>query len=157
MKTTDMTVTQGNDQFYPTPAALADKMLAGLDMNYVSSVLEPSAGKGDLVDVGLHLVLGHFFTAHLKCARRTGIGVRKLISFLATHTSYTFVLEKLKLRHSGKSLGVVAPSAPKRTPLHKNGSAYSGAVMHRETLYIKNHTLQILHPLSVLCSLFADI
>ena len=49
MKTTDMTVTQGNDQFYPTPAALAEKMLAGLDMNYVSSVLEPSAGKGDLV------------------------------------------------------------------------------------------------------------
>ena len=49
MKTTDMTVTQGNDQFYPTPAALAEKMLEGLDMNYVSSVLEPSAGKGDLV------------------------------------------------------------------------------------------------------------
>ena len=49
MRTTDMTVTQGNDQFYPTPAALAEKMLEGLDMNFVSTVLEPSAGKGDLV------------------------------------------------------------------------------------------------------------
>ena len=49
MKTTDMTVTQGNDQFYPTPPALAEKMLEGLDMNFVSTVLEPSAGKGDLV------------------------------------------------------------------------------------------------------------
>lgn len=49
MKTTDMTITQGNDQFYPTPPALAEKMLEGLDMNYVSTVLEPSAGKGDLV------------------------------------------------------------------------------------------------------------
>ena len=49
MKTTDMTVTRGNDQFYPTPPALAEKMLEGLDMNFVSTVLEPSAGKGDLV------------------------------------------------------------------------------------------------------------
>lgn len=49
MKTTDMTVTQGNDQFYPTPPALAEKMLEGLDMDFVSTVLEPSAGKGDLV------------------------------------------------------------------------------------------------------------
>lgn len=49
MKITDMTVTQGNDQFYPTPPALAEKMLEGLDMNFVSTVLEPSAGKGDLV------------------------------------------------------------------------------------------------------------
>ena len=49
MKTTDMTVTHGNDQFYPTPPALAEKMLEGLDMNFVSTVLEPSAGKGDLV------------------------------------------------------------------------------------------------------------
>lgn len=49
MKTTDMTVTLGNDQFYPTPPALAEKMLEGLDMNFVSTVLEPSAGKGDLV------------------------------------------------------------------------------------------------------------
>ena len=50
MKTTDMTITRGKDQFYPTPAALAEKMLAGLDMMYVRSVLEPSAGKGDLID-----------------------------------------------------------------------------------------------------------
>ena len=50
MQVTDMTITRGNDQFYPTPAALAEKMLAGLDMMYVRSVLEPSAGKGDLID-----------------------------------------------------------------------------------------------------------
>ena len=49
MRTTDMTVTGGNDQFYPTPPELAAKMLDGLDVDYVNSVLEPSAGKGDLV------------------------------------------------------------------------------------------------------------
>ena len=49
MKTTELTTTRGKDQFYPTPRSLADKMLENLDMNYVHSVLEPSAGKGDLV------------------------------------------------------------------------------------------------------------
>lgn len=36
--------------FYPTPPEVADKMLEGLDFRFVSSVLEPSAGKGNLVD-----------------------------------------------------------------------------------------------------------
>lgn len=35
--------------FYPTPLALADRLLAGIDWHYVGTVLEPSAGKGDLV------------------------------------------------------------------------------------------------------------
>lgn len=49
MKTTEMTTTRGKDQFYPTPRPLADKMLTGLDMRFVRTVLEPSAGKGDLI------------------------------------------------------------------------------------------------------------
>lgn len=40
-----------NKNFYPTPATLIDKMLAGLDMDCIESILEPSAGKGDIVDV----------------------------------------------------------------------------------------------------------
>lgn len=35
--------------FYPTPPELAERLLAGLDWHYVATVLEPSAGKGDLV------------------------------------------------------------------------------------------------------------
>lgn len=49
MRTTDLTTTGGNDQFYPTPPSVAEKMLAGLDFTYIQSVLEPSAGKGDLI------------------------------------------------------------------------------------------------------------
>lgn len=48
----DMTVltsTGGKDQFYPTPDSLAGKMLAGIDWRMVVNVLEPSAGKGNLV------------------------------------------------------------------------------------------------------------
>ena len=50
MKTTDMTITQGKDQFYPTPPSVAGKMLAGLDTRCIKTVLEPSAGKGNLID-----------------------------------------------------------------------------------------------------------
>lgn len=34
--------------FYPTPIRMIDKMLSGIDWNFVQSVLEPSAGKGDI-------------------------------------------------------------------------------------------------------------
>lgn len=36
-------------EFYPTPEYIVEKMLEGVDMNYVETVLEPSAGKGDIV------------------------------------------------------------------------------------------------------------
>ncbi len=35
--------------FYPTPEALGKKMLQGIDLDFISTVLEPSAGKGDLI------------------------------------------------------------------------------------------------------------
>lgn len=50
MNITDLTMTkEAENGFYPTPPDVAEKMLAGLDMTYIQSVLEPSAGKGDLV------------------------------------------------------------------------------------------------------------
>lgn len=36
--------------FYPTPASLASKMLEGIKWESVSTILEPSAGKGDIAD-----------------------------------------------------------------------------------------------------------
>ncbi len=39
---------RAQETFYPTPTVLADKLLEGVDMHFVQSVLEPSAGKGDL-------------------------------------------------------------------------------------------------------------
>lgn len=40
-----------NDSFYPTPKPLIDKMFKGTDFSKVSTILEPSAGKGDIVKV----------------------------------------------------------------------------------------------------------
>lgn len=39
---------RAQETFYPTPQELADKLLSGVDFRFVQSVLEPSAGKGDL-------------------------------------------------------------------------------------------------------------
>ena len=36
-------------EFYPTPKTLIDKMLEGVDLRQVKTILEPSAGKGDIL------------------------------------------------------------------------------------------------------------
>lgn len=36
------------EQFYPTPEGIAAKMLVGIDYHQITTILEPSAGKGDL-------------------------------------------------------------------------------------------------------------
>ncbi len=38
------------EEFFPTPRELIDKMLSGLDFAFINTVLEPSAGKGDIVE-----------------------------------------------------------------------------------------------------------
>lgn len=49
MTITNLTTTNGADQFYPTPPSVAEKMLEGIDWRMISTILEPSAGKGDLI------------------------------------------------------------------------------------------------------------
>lgn len=49
MSVTHLTTTEGKDQFYPTPPEFAARMLDKIDVWDVRSILEPSAGKGDLI------------------------------------------------------------------------------------------------------------
>ncbi len=39
-----------NRDFYPTPQKLIDKMLSGVDLEKIETILEPSAGSGNIVD-----------------------------------------------------------------------------------------------------------
>ena len=43
--------TKSDYEFYPTPENVVLKMLEGIDLSKVDSVLEPSAGKGNIADV----------------------------------------------------------------------------------------------------------
>lgn len=45
-----ITVGMDNKNFYPTPEGLIDKMLSNVDWNTVKTILEPSAGKGNIVE-----------------------------------------------------------------------------------------------------------
>lgn len=47
----DLVVNQEKSEFYPTPQSLVEKMLSGIDWDYIHTVLEPSAGKGDILKV----------------------------------------------------------------------------------------------------------
>lgn len=40
-----------SSEFYPTPKALVEKMLQGVNLDMVKTILEPSAGKGDILRV----------------------------------------------------------------------------------------------------------
>lgn len=54
--------TEARNGFYPTPEHVAKQMLEGINLNTISSVLEPSAGKGDLAEVVAKAMLrdGHY-------------------------------------------------------------------------------------------------
>lgn len=45
-----VTTPEAEKGFYPTPPAIAEKLLEGINWDKVKDVLEPSAGKGNLVD-----------------------------------------------------------------------------------------------------------
>lgn len=44
------------EDFYPTPRHLIDKMVAGINFSIIKTVLEPSAGKGDLCDYLMNML-----------------------------------------------------------------------------------------------------
>lgn len=43
----------GETQFYPTPSDVAGKLLSGVDWRKVRTILEPSAGRGDLLEFAM--------------------------------------------------------------------------------------------------------
>ena len=44
----------GSEDYYPTPDSLLNKITAGLDWMLINSVLEPSAGKGNIAEFIKH-------------------------------------------------------------------------------------------------------
>ena len=103
MKPTDLTTTGGNDQFYPTPASVAEKMLAGLDFNKIGTVLEPSAGKGDLIDAVLRKFYVHCGYTH----RTLDIDACEIDPYLRSICKYRFSEEALaELKSRGEVMGV---------------------------------------------------
>lgn len=55
---------EAQDGFYPTPKHIAEKMLEGVDFKHIKSILEPSAGKGDLCDAIVSTKDYQYWTRH---------------------------------------------------------------------------------------------
>lgn len=92
IRPTDLTTTGGNDQFYPTPPSIAEKMLAGLDFTYIRSVLEPSAGKGDLIQA---LMRKYLVSRYSHGDRDLDIDACEIDPYLRQILKYNFSQEKL--------------------------------------------------------------
>lgn len=56
------------DEFYPTPPHIINKMLEGIDFTKIETVLEPSAGKGDIVEA----VVSKFQTSSYRRDKENG-------------------------------------------------------------------------------------
>lgn len=54
-------------QFYPTPENLADYIVSKVEFEDKMCILEPSAGKGDLVDAIKRKLSGTYMTCHVDC------------------------------------------------------------------------------------------
>lgn len=91
ISTTEMTTTRGRDQFYPTPPSVAGKMLAGLDLGYIQSVLEPSAGKGNLIGAIARMHTDAGYSSH-----KLDIDFCEIDPYLRQICRYNFSDEKRK-------------------------------------------------------------
>lgn len=99
MNARELTVTQGEDQFYPTPVSVAMQMLRGLDFSLIWTVLEPSAGKGDLV-----MTLARVFSNRYRSGRKLDVDCCEIDPYLRSILKYNFSLEKIEdlRKHDGR-------------------------------------------------------
>ena len=85
-----------NKDFYPTPDKLAGRLIAGVDWKGVKDVLEPSAGKGDLVEAVQRMTEQYKYSERINGASK---GVEK--SFDVVELDYNL---RLILRGKGMRL-----------------------------------------------------
>ena len=113
MRTTEMTATQGKDQFYPTPPSIANEMLSGVDLRMIKTVLEPSAGKGDLA-----------MALATKCASRYAyrhtldVDCCEIDPYLRSILKYNFSTEKRKSLYDQKGRSSVDVLALEQVDMH---------------------------------------
>lgn len=94
MRVTDITVTREADNgFYPTPQALGDRLLEGIDWHKIAAVLEPSAGKGDLVKC---VMRRYFFNRDYHRDLKLDIDMVEIDPYLRSILGYEFGGQKEK-------------------------------------------------------------
>lgn len=70
MKARDLPSVEFQADFYPTPPEVAAKLTKDIDWNQVKTVLEPSAGRGDLAEFVGNALAKSIYTVYFKHAFR---------------------------------------------------------------------------------------
>ena len=77
--------------FYPTPPALAERLLSGIEWEKVGNVLEPQAGKGNIV----RAVMEKFVTLRGYSERRLNVDCVEIDPYLRSILQYEFCGQRI--------------------------------------------------------------
>ena len=84
-----MITDSARESFFPTPLDLTVKLLADLDWNSIENVLEPSAGKGDLVrGIAERILLDN------QCGHKVNVDCIEFDPYLRSVLQYEFMGQK---------------------------------------------------------------
>lgn len=126
-----------NRDFHPTPSKLAGMMFAGIDFKNVRTVLEPSAGKGDLIEYLKNLRKVRDNRLDIDC-----IELDNNLQYILTGKEYKVVFDDFLSFHSGKKYDLILMNPPfsegdkhllKALQLQRNGGQIC-CLLNAETL-----------------------
>lgn len=98
-----------NKDFYPTPKELACKMLEGVDFNFVDSMLEPSAGKGDLLDVVVNMYKKSTYSDRLDI---DCVEIQPELKYVLEGKGYRVVHDDFLTYHTFKKYSLIVSNPP---------------------------------------------
>ncbi len=96
-----------NKDFYPTPSKIAGIMFAGIDFNRVRTILEPSAGKGDLIENLKNLRKIRDNRIDIDC-----IELDENLQYILTGKEYKVVFDNFLSFSSGKKYDLILMNPP---------------------------------------------
>ncbi len=151
MRTADLIATaEAQEGFYPTPEKVALKLLEGLEFHRIETILEPSAGKGNLVDVlSREFFRGQEFRPYRSEYRHIHVDCIEIDPYLRSILDYEFcgqkekelIAEYSRLREKEEHFDAVTRSYGKLTEEEKNRKAH----LKYETARLKSTNVHIIH------------
>lgn len=106
-------IKETNNEFYPTPPHIAEKLLEGIDWRSIEQVLEPSAGKGDLakaINTKTHKT--HYHKTRIDCIE-IDKNVRAILKHsLAQNENMTIVHDDFLTYNHYKKYNLIAMNPP---------------------------------------------
>lgn len=142
MKMTEIITTEeARKGFYPTPPSVADKLLEDVAWYKINTVLEPSAGKGDLLQSAVRLAVGEEYNEYRGSYYRTAFeaDVVEIDPYLRSILRYEFGGQRQKeIAHRVYEIDSVNREHPPEVKAERDA-------LRRENALLKAATVHIVH------------